>query len=128
MSRSHGPCFRDHCPCYALSPIVVPQRIAVSGGFVSWFEHFEELSVNTRTSNDTSWRTETSVRFLQDIGYCVCVLGTVRLVEFRQAINPQVRNGSQKNWPCEQGLRSIQASFNPIKLKYFLNMYDVPID
>ncbi|GBL85113.1 hypothetical protein AVEN_221332-1 [Araneus ventricosus] len=64
------------------------------------------MSVNSRTSKEASRRTEISAQFLRDVVDCICVMGTVLLVEFRQAINPQQRNPQ---------LNQVQESARPQK-------------
>ncbi|GBM86384.1 hypothetical protein AVEN_60103-1 [Araneus ventricosus] len=48
------------------------------------------MSVNARASKYSESTDETSVKFLQAVVDCVCVVGTTRLVGFRTTINPQV--------------------------------------
>ncbi|GBM35773.1 hypothetical protein AVEN_108969-1 [Araneus ventricosus] len=68
------------------------QRIIVTRGFMGWPERSRKMSVNVRKSREANRRTETSVQFLRSAEDCVCVVGTVDLVEFKPAIHSQRRN------------------------------------
>ncbi|GBL76754.1 hypothetical protein AVEN_53430-1 [Araneus ventricosus] len=56
---------------------------------VGWLERFGEMSVNGGRSKEANKRKETSVKYLRAVVDCASVLGTIRLVEFQSAINPQ---------------------------------------
>ncbi|GBL96279.1 hypothetical protein AVEN_118806-1 [Araneus ventricosus] len=67
-----------------------PPRIVVVRGFVRWFKCSGKILVNARTPKEASQGTA-SVQFLRAVVECVCIMGTVHLVEFRLAINLQRR-------------------------------------
>ncbi|GBN98701.1 hypothetical protein AVEN_259726-1 [Araneus ventricosus] len=111
--RSHGPCFNFRASLLKIGLICRHRNTnnrccSRYCGMVRMFrrnvDKFSDIKGIASADGGTAL-TSHSVQFLQTVVDCVCVVGTVRLVELRPVINPQGRKCFAEKLTIGKGLK-----------------------